>query len=90
MTEANCETHAGPNSVEIEPIGEVTIPSDVLVSCPLRDFKQRRAARCEGCQYFHGLLDRFPGSEFDFAERYMVRCGGPVSRRLMRIEMADD
>lgn len=74
----------------LAPTGEVAIPADILVSCPLREFKQRHATKCDGCEYFHGLLDRFPDSEFEFAERYMVRCGGPVSRRLMRLEMADD
>ena len=89
MTDA--KTPSSDPDAKLEPTGEVAIPSDILVSCPLREFKQRHAAKCEGCQYFHGLLDRFPGSEeFEFAERYLVRCGGPVSRRLMRLEMADD
>lgn len=76
--------------VGLEPTGEVCIPQDLLVACPLREFKQRHATKCDKCDHFHGLLDRFPGSDFKFEERYMVRCGGPVSRRLMRIEIAED
>lgn len=72
------------------PIGEVTVPEGVFVQCPLREFKLRAAVKCEGCEYFHGLADRFPGGEQKFEDRYMVRCGGPVSRRLARIDMASD
>lgn len=69
---------------------EITIPAAVLVACPLRQFKSRSAAKCEGCEYFNGLVDRFPDSEFPFDQRYLVTCHGPVHRRLTLLELADD
>ena len=75
--------------------GEVAVPTDVLVACPLRLFALRPAVKCEACEYFHGLLDRFPGNEtFRFEQKYQVRCSGPVtdtvSRHLVRVELAAD
>lgn len=79
-----------PASEQPTQLVEIEIPREILVACPLRQFKSRSAAKCEGCEYFKGLVDRFPGSEFPFDQRYMVTCCGPVHRRLTLIELADD
>ena len=79
----------------LEKTGEVDMPNDLLVACPLKMFALRPAYKCEGCPYFHGLLDRFPGNRsFRFEQRYQVRCAGPVaetvSRNMVRVVLADD
>lgn len=70
--------------------GEITIPTDIMVACPVRQFKLRQAAKCEGCQHFRGLADRFPNSDLPFDQRFLVECGGTVHRRLTRYEIATD
>lgn len=74
-----------------QPIGEVAIPPDVLVQCPLKTFKHRPAVKCDGCAHFEGLADKFPGNtQFAFEDRYSVLCTAPVARKLLRIEIAGD
>ena len=70
--------------------GTIEVPDSVLVRCPLVDFTLRRvASRCPGCPHFHGLADRFPGSNhIPPAKRYLVLCGEPlpVKRELFELE----
>lgn len=61
------------------------IPDAVLVSCPKHKFNLARVAACTGCENFCGLQDRFPGSEREFAERYILLCDAePVRRHILR------
>lgn len=72
------------------PSGEITIPADMMVACPVRQFKLRQGAKCEGCEHFRGVADRFPDSDVPFDQRFLIACGGTVHRRLTRYEIATD
>lgn len=70
---------------------DVFIPAEILVACPLKAFKQRRAMKCQTCEYFRGLRDCAPGNkELAFESRYSVICVAPISRALARLDSSDD
>lgn len=56
----------------------LTVPANVHVACPLVPGKLRRLEKCQGCEHFAGLADRFEGStSHPFAVRYLLRCRYP-------------
>jgi hypothetical protein len=70
---------------------EVAIPGELLIACPLRQNKLRAAVKCEACEHFRGIGDRFPGDgTFAFEDRYRILCSYPRNLPLIRIETADD
>lgn len=65
---------------------EIEIPNNVLVHCPKVGFNLARTAKCVECPSFDGLNDRFPGSNFTFSVRYLVKCRfEPVKRELKEL-----
>lgn len=60
----------------------IDIPPEVLVHCPLVEYRLRPVARhCPDCPHFRGLADRLPGSSQRFGVRYLVRCQGEIKQR---------
>lgn len=67
-------------------MNEVVIPNNVLVHCPKVKFNLARVTACASCEHFSGLLDRFPGGEMPFAQRFIVQCRhDPVKRELKEL-----
>lgn len=67
---------------------QIEIPENVLTHCPKVGFKLARIRACVSCESFAGLDDRFPGSNKDFAVRYMLKCSHDPVRRELR-ELAE-
>jgi len=65
-----------------KPDETIEIPAGVLVHCPLVEFRLRSVAQhCPTCPHWRGLADRFPGSEYRFGVRYLLRCQGEIKQR---------
>lgn len=73
----------------------ITIPDGVYVRCPLADFQMSPVSACEGCENFHGLLERLRRADstqemFEtdpnlFRKTFAVRCAWPVDRELFSL-----
>lgn len=61
---------------------EIEIPPNVLVRCPLKQFDQRRAKGCEGCEHFGGLTEMVQAPNVRFHHRFAIQCRHPIDREL--------
>ena len=66
----------------------VEMPANVFVRCPATGWKNIQARRCESCQWFHGLHQHAESTGAQrFVDRYRVKCGFPIDRAMLEIEM---
>lgn len=67
---------------------EIDIDQDVIIPCPLVDFKIRRAANfCPECEHFKGVFQMGTGG--DWHQKYGVRCAGIIERRTHSIDVIE-
>lgn len=66
---------------------QVELPDNVFVECPLAGKKLIPIVRCNGCEHYVGLLERFPDEKIPFAKRFMVGCRHPFARALFEVEL---
>jgi imidazoleglycerol phosphate synthase glutamine amidotransferase subunit HisH len=79
---------AAKGSGVIEERGTVEVPANVFVRCPAIGWKNIQARRCEPCQWFHGLHEHAESTgTLRFAHQYRVKCGFPIDRALIEIEL---
>ena len=68
--------------------GTVEVPWNVFVRCPAAGWKNIQARRCEPCQWFHGLHQHAESTgALRFVDQYRVKCGFPIDRAMMEIEL---
>lgn len=68
--------------------GTVEVPPTIFVRCPATSWKNIQARRCEPCPWFHGLNEHARSTgELRFVDQYRVKCGFPIDRALIEIEM---
>ena len=68
----------------------VKLSSNVVIPCPLKGFALRRAVKCLGCEHYQGLAQATANGEViegDDADKYLVICGKPITRRMQIIEV---
>ena len=71
-----------------EELGTVEMPANVFVRCPATGWKNIQARRCEPCQWFHGLHQNAESTgALRFVDQYRVKCGFPIDRAMLEIEM---
>jgi len=71
-----------------EELDTVEVPANVFVRCPATGWKNIQARRCESCQWFHGLHQHAESTgALRFVDRYRVKCGFPIDRAMLEIEM---
>ena len=63
----------------------VQIPENVIVHCPMHQFKWKRAYNCEQCQHYQGILVINVNKEKEWSDRYRVLCAHPIARRTEKI-----
>jgi hypothetical protein len=66
---------------------QVELPDNVFVECPKAGKRLIPALRCNLCEHYVGMVERFPGENIPFAKRYMVGCRHPFARALFEVEL---
>ncbi len=64
------------------------ICKNAVVSCPIKDFKPRRASNCEKCEHYQGLA--VMGVEGNWSDKYAIRCNHVIERRTHNLEIIED
>jgi hypothetical protein len=69
------------------PIANVTIPANILITCPKARQHLSQVKNCEGCNYFNGMVQTTydDKKELPFDFKYAVSCGYPSDRKCMSV-----
>lgn len=60
------------------------VPSNVIIPCPLHDFRPVFAVACVDCCHYNGVIDtEDEAAAFDV--RYRIFCAHPIARRMQVI-----
>ena len=69
----------------------VGIDANVVIQCPAKDFKLRRAANsCPGCECFKGIGLMSEADDLAWHQKFVIRCGHVMERRTQLIEVIED
>jgi len=69
----------------------IAIDKRVVLACPLKKFKPRRAYKaCPECGHFKGVARMSYESNLPWHKKYVIRCSHIIERRTQLIEVIED